>query len=74
MDRDEWVSTGEASHIMRVSPQWVRIMIRSGRLEAIPTLAGYVMRRSDVDALAAERAKRPPSTHRRPLLRDLVQA
>ena len=74
MDREQWISTGEASHIMCVSAQWVRMLIRSGRLDAIPTLAGYVMRRSDVEALARERAEQPPSTRRRPLVRDLVEA
>ena len=67
MDREEWVSTGEAARILDVSAQWVRTgLILSGRLEATPTLAGYIMRRSDVEALARERAKLPSSTRRRP--------
>ena len=74
MDSEEWISTGEASRLLDVSAQWVRILIRSGRLEATPTLAGYIMRRSDVEAIARERAELPPSTRRRPLMRELVEA
>ncbi len=76
MDRvnEEWVSTGEAARILDVSAQWVRHLILSGRLEAVATLAGYIMRKSDVEQLAEERAERPPNTRRRPLMRDLVEA
>ena len=73
--REEWISTGEAAHLLRMSPQWVREgLIRSGRLEAIPTLAGYIMRRSDVEAIAQKRAELPPNARRRPLMRELVEA
>ena len=75
MDREEWISTGEASRLLNCSPQWVRAgLILSGRLEAIRTLAGYILRRADVEALAQKRAELPPNTRRRPLMRELVEA
>ena len=74
-DREEWISTGEAAHLLRMSPQWVREgLIRSGRLEAIPTLAGYIMHLTNDETIGQKRTELPPKTLRRPLMRQLVEA
>jgi DNA-binding transcriptional MerR regulator len=55
----EFVSTFEAARILDVSPDAVRLMARSGRLEAaITTRAGRLFRRQDCERLAVERQER----------------
>jgi DNA-binding transcriptional MerR regulator len=52
----EYVSSSEAGKILDCSPDYVRLMARTGRLvPAIETKAGRLFRRSDVEALARRR-------------------
>ena len=54
----EWMLTNEAAQALEVSPETVRVFHRTGLLPATRTAGGVrLFRRSDVEALARERAK-----------------
>jgi hypothetical protein len=62
----------EAARVVRRDPGWLRKAIRTGRLAAVRSAEGYLVRRRDVERLdrtsgrrrridAAERAGEPPA-------------
>jgi len=57
------LSVADASRILRVTPQTVRLMVRRGVLVATAQTEGGIrlFRRADVERLAADRASRAES-------------
>ena len=58
---DRYVSAPEAAPVLGVTVQTVYGLVKRGELPLAATTEGgmYLLRRSDVERLAAERAKRP---------------
>ena len=54
----DWISPGQAALKLGVSREWIRALIRAGRLGATRTPLGHLVLGSDVDRLAAERQAR----------------
>jgi excisionase family DNA binding protein len=55
----ELLTVGDAAEILGLSADMVRVLHRNGLLQALRTPRGYrLFRRSDVERLARERAKR----------------
>ena len=50
-----WLTTGEASRRLGMSPQWTRIMVARGTLRATPTALGLLFDPSSVDELRRAR-------------------
>ena len=65
METTEWLSTGEASQVARVSPGWIRKLARSGRLTHIESTLGVLVKRDEVEELARQRAANPTYFARR---------
>jgi DNA-binding transcriptional MerR regulator len=63
MDKDELLLTSEVGKILKISPDWVRGLERTGRLPALKTPGGVrLFKRCDVERLAREReARRRPT-------------
>ncbi len=59
LDRDQWLSTGQASRLAGISPQWALRLAREGRVEAVDTSLGFLIRRSSIEEYARQRAARP---------------
>ncbi len=56
LTNNEYVSTGDAARILDCGPDYVRALVRQGRLTpAVTTSAGKILLRTDVERLAAER-------------------
>jgi excisionase family DNA binding protein len=63
---DDLMTTGEAARLLDLSPDGVRWIEREGRLPAQRTTNGQrLFRRGDVEALAAERARRAVTPSKR---------
>jgi excisionase family DNA binding protein len=54
----QYIGASEAARLLGVSPQSIRDWIKDGRLPALRTGIGNVVRVADVQRLAAERATR----------------
>jgi excisionase family DNA binding protein len=60
MDNEQLMTASDAARILGVVPNSVRRMTDTGELPAIRTVGGFrLMKQSDVERLAAERAERP---------------
>ena len=55
---DERLSSSQVGRILEVSSERVRQWIRSGKLPAVETSLGYLVRSEDVDAMRREREAR----------------
>jgi excisionase family DNA binding protein len=58
----DWLSPSQAAHKLQVSPHRVRQLVAEGRLGAVMTPLGRLVKATDVAALAAERGQQasPP--------------
>ena len=58
-----WLTTGEASRRLGMSPQWARVMVARGALRATPTALGLLFDPESVDELvrAREAGSRGPN-------------
>jgi len=52
----EWLSGSQAARRIGVTPQWVRVLARENKLEAVESPLGFLYRRADVERLARERS------------------
>ena len=55
---DELLGPSEAGRQLGVSSQWVRRLVERGELPGMKTSIGTLVRREDVERLAAERQSR----------------
>ena len=51
----QWLTPTQASHLLDCSPEWVRILVKSGRLRGVVTGLGLLVDPRDLDRLRAER-------------------
>ena len=51
-----WITTGEASRRLRMSPQWTRQMATRGTIRTMPTALGLLIDPESVDELVRARA------------------
>ena len=52
------LGTSRASQIAGISPNWLRHLIKSGQIDALPTQLGFLVKRSDAERLAQMRAEK----------------
>ena len=55
---DELLGPNAAARLAGYSPHWIRVLVQQGRLPGIRTGIGTLVKREDVERLAAERAAR----------------
>ncbi len=59
MEKTEWISTGQAARLAGCSQHWIRVLAKNGKLECIASGLGFLVRRSEVEQLARQRALNP---------------
>jgi excisionase family DNA binding protein len=60
---NELMTTGDVSKLLGLTSQYIQAMARQGKLPIAETTAGGIrlFRRSDIDKIAEERRKNPPT-------------
>ena len=68
------LSVSEAARLVRRDPGWLRRAIRSGRLPAVRSTAGYLLRRRDVERLDRTSRRRRPRVADEPVTEQDLDA
>jgi excisionase family DNA binding protein len=61
---EQWLSPAQAALQLHLTPQRIRQLVDTGRLGAVKTPLGRLVKAADVAALAAERGQPSPPTAR----------